>query len=111
MQPCDLCGGPINKAEYDHCHDDGLVRGLVCAYCNRGMHFIDKADWLAKALAYKADPPMRRHCEVEHLHLQRWWARRWHHRNPGRSAAWKAANTERVKAYTAAYNAKRRKAS
>lgn len=39
----------------DHCHTTGTVRGLLCYNCNRGMHYIDDATFLAKALLYKTN--------------------------------------------------------
>lgn len=39
----------------DHCHDSNRVRGILCYNCNRGMHYIDDANFMEKALKYKND--------------------------------------------------------
>lgn len=46
QEVCAICGGPgflmdikrhKRKLHVDHCHDTGVVRGLLCANCNRGI--------------------------------------------------------------------------
>lgn len=37
----------------DHCHKTGLIRGLLCLYCNRGLAaYHDKADYFRRAADY-----------------------------------------------------------
>lgn len=37
----------------DHCHKTGLIRGLLCLYCNRGLAaYHDKADYFRRAAGY-----------------------------------------------------------
>ncbi len=53
---CAVCGG-VEKARsrlsVDHCHDTGVVRGLLCTNCNVGIGRLkDDPDLLRKAVAY-----------------------------------------------------------
>ena len=42
----------------DHCHTTGLVRGLVCTRCNKGLAlFLDHPERLAAAAEYLNNPP------------------------------------------------------
>ena len=54
---CKICNKPqVGKRPLavDHCHETNKVRGLLCYNCNRGMHYIDNAEFLTKALKYKS---------------------------------------------------------
>lgn len=58
---CKICGDtePRNvrgeRFPIDHCHDTGLVRGLLCHHCNVGLgHFKHDTALLDKAAAYLA---------------------------------------------------------
>lgn len=49
---CAICSLPCNPV-VDHCHETGLVRGLLCATCNSALGmFKDSLDSLRKAIAY-----------------------------------------------------------
>lgn len=37
---CAICGGKY-RLSVDHCHDDGSVRGILCAKCNSALGFLD----------------------------------------------------------------------
>ena len=60
---CAICRVPFDYAEWrgrrfrceiDHDHDTGQVRGLLCVNCNRRMAAIDDAEWMRRALPYRA---------------------------------------------------------
>jgi len=49
---CEICNERISLV-VDHDHITGLVRGLLCARCNRGLgHFDDNVELLTKAVEY-----------------------------------------------------------
>lgn len=51
---CAICEKKISKGLYvDHCHDTGVVRGLLCHSCNIGLgHFKDRPELLRNAIKY-----------------------------------------------------------
>lgn len=49
---CAICNRPV-KLMVDHDHLTGLVRGLLCTHCNRGLgSFYDNPNLLSKAINY-----------------------------------------------------------
>jgi hypothetical protein len=57
---CAICGNKLIKANTDHDHASGEVRGLLCARCNRALgRFGDRLDLLLAAVAYLTSPPAR----------------------------------------------------
>jgi hypothetical protein len=49
---CNICGSSENLV-VDHCHSSGVVRGMLCNHCNRGLgHFRDNTEVMLKAIAY-----------------------------------------------------------
>lgn len=45
--------GNIKRLSVDHCHETGIVRGLLCRPCNLGLgHFLDKVSYFENAIAY-----------------------------------------------------------
>lgn len=55
---CAICGveesdAPRKTLFVDHCHETGVVRGLLCHHCNSGIgHFMDNPDFILSALSY-----------------------------------------------------------
>jgi len=57
---CAICGNKLIKANTDHDHKSGEVRGLLCARCNRALgRFGDRLDLLQAAVLYLQHPPAR----------------------------------------------------
>lgn len=60
---CYICeratGTGRRKLSVDHDHKNGLVRGLLCAPCNRDVlgHLRDDVEALLRAIRYLTDPP------------------------------------------------------
>lgn len=58
-RPCDICGRPENpggkRLHIDHCHETGVVRGILCQPCNMmiGLAY-DDPTILRSAAAYLA---------------------------------------------------------
>jgi hypothetical protein len=59
---CGICERPLvfdlradkaNRGNVDHDHKTGMDRGIVCTGCNIGMTYVDRDDWLEKAIAYR----------------------------------------------------------
>lgn len=52
---CAICNQAFEdkRANVDHNHATGYVRGLLCAKCNQGLHYLESlGDWLVKAQEY-----------------------------------------------------------
>ena len=54
---CAICAtdtpGGMGRFPVDHCHESGVVRGLLCTLCNQGLGaFKDSPDLLLNAIAY-----------------------------------------------------------
>lgn len=59
-QICSICGRPRrkNKLSVDHNHKNGLIRGILCMRCNRGIAwFEDNPELLEMAASYLRIPP------------------------------------------------------
>ena len=56
---CQLCGKELVKPYADHNHETGLVRGVLCTHCNRGLGaFYDSEELLLKAIEFLRNPPL-----------------------------------------------------
>jgi Autographiviridae endonuclease VII len=76
---CGICGktqGEHGKRfPLDHCHEIGLVRGVLCEECNLLLGKIeDKKDWVAKMQRYIADPPA---AKIIVTHCKKLWKKEW----------------------------------
>lgn len=57
---CGICGRPPRtmRLNVDHRHDDGLIRGLLCFWCNKALaKFRDSTELLRSAILYLERPP------------------------------------------------------
>ncbi len=55
LSNCEICNKEIegHSKHIDHCHESGLVRGILCRECNLGLgHFKDDILNLGNAIAY-----------------------------------------------------------
>ena len=67
---CSICGrkevarhkgGRLQRLSVDHCHDSGIVRGLLCRKCNTAIAaFDDDIDVLASAISYLRNSKVRK---------------------------------------------------
>lgn len=65
---CAICENKLIKANTDHDHKSGEVRGLLCARCNRALgRFGDRLDLLLAAIAYLRQPPARSALSRTHI--------------------------------------------
>ena len=65
---CAICGCFLKKANTDHDHKTGEVRGLLCQRCNRALgRFADSVVLIQAALVYLLDPPARKALGYIHL--------------------------------------------
>jgi hypothetical protein len=54
---CAVCCD-AKATDVDHCHTTGVVRGILCHACNKGLgYFRDNPEKLAAAIAYLCPPP------------------------------------------------------
>jgi hypothetical protein len=52
---CEICGKEFSdklRPHVDHCHKTGVVRGLLCRWCNLSLQYIDNNKFLDKSLEY-----------------------------------------------------------
>jgi len=50
---CAICKIKMEKPNVDHCHKTGIVRGILCAPCNKGLgNFKDNIEYLKEAINY-----------------------------------------------------------
>lgn len=62
---CACCGAKTNKNGkrlfVDHCHESGIIRGILCMKCNSGIGSLgDSVEGLRRALAYLARAEINR---------------------------------------------------
>jgi hypothetical protein len=61
---CGICGAPPKpgrRLNRDHAHREPYgARGLLCANCNRHLHYWATPEWLRKAAEYLDRPPIER---------------------------------------------------
>ena len=58
---CAICGctepGGSGTWHVDHDHSSNIVRGMLCAGCNRRLGVLENQEWRVKAESYLANPP------------------------------------------------------
>jgi hypothetical protein len=68
---CGVCGCLMNNAKLvsnskccvDHCHNTGVVRGLVCHACNKGMGALKDDPWILQGAVNFLQTPMPSYSE------------------------------------------------
>lgn len=61
---CAICSDPMMSPHVDHCHETGVVRGLLCSECNHGLgkfkdspaRLLAAADYLASNMLELREP-------------------------------------------------------
>lgn len=58
-RPCDVCGTAVNgkHQHIDHCHDSGVVRGVLCHSCNTILGHVQDDPALLRRLAEYLERP------------------------------------------------------
>lgn len=54
---CAICQKPLIKPNTDHEHASGLIRGILCIWCNRNLREYMTVDFVQKVLNYLTNPP------------------------------------------------------
>ena len=55
---CGICGRQAKRMALDHCHDSGVIRGVLCVQCNTSLGVLgDNMAGLDRARAYLGRPP------------------------------------------------------
>lgn len=55
---CEMCAQMTHRLNIDHCHETGVVRGLLCMNCNVGLGRMgDTLERAQQAVAYLSLPP------------------------------------------------------
>ena len=50
---CEICDVILDKKDIDHCHDTGVVRGVLCPKCNKALGlFDDNLNIIKKSIKY-----------------------------------------------------------
>jgi hypothetical protein len=62
LKTCAICQratGVKKRLSVDHCHETGVVRGLLCSTCNSRVlgHLRDDVSALERAIDYLQEPP------------------------------------------------------
>lgn len=80
---CVICenflGENFRKIHWNHCHNTGVMRGILCGNCNMGLgHFRDNINNLESAIAYLKEWEVRVQLKVNYYHKTapkqpKWW--------------------------------------
>lgn len=49
---CAICSLQLGAYHIDHCHKTGVVRGLLCSFCNRSLKIIEDDSLHRSAISY-----------------------------------------------------------
>ena len=68
---CEICGEFHLRIVFDHCHESGIFRGLLCDRCNKTLGLVHDSEVLLRKLAQYLDDGRNSNGKINHEGPQR----------------------------------------